>query len=87
MPDPTPLMILGRLAINKKYQNRGLGSALLKDAIERSLVVSEQAGTRAIIVHALNQKAKEFYIHNNFKESPTRENTLMLPLEEIVYNL
>lgn len=87
MPDPIPVMILGRFAIDKKYQNPGLGSALLKDAIERTLVVSEQAGTRALIAYALNQKAKEFYIHNGFKESPTRENTLMLPIEEIVCNL
>lgn len=87
MPDPIPVMILGRLAIDTKFQNRGLGSALLKDAIQRTLVVCEQAGTRAIIVHALNQKAKDFYIHSGFKESPTRENTLMLPIEELAYNL
>ena len=83
MPDPIPVMILGRLAIDTKFQNHGLGSALLKDAVQRTLVVCKHAGTRALIVHALNHKAKEFYIHHGFKESPTGENTLMLSIEEI----
>jgi GNAT superfamily N-acetyltransferase len=87
MPDPIPAMILGRLAMDTKFQNRGLGSALLKDAIQRTLIVCKHAGTRALIVHALNHKAKEFYIHHGFKESPTGESTLMLPIEEITYNL
>lgn len=56
MPDPIPVMILGRLAVDKSIQGKGIGSALVKDAILRTLQASKIAGIKAILVHALNDK-------------------------------
>lgn len=80
MPDPIPVMVLGRLAIDLSSHGQGLGSALLKDAILRTLNVAENAGIRALLVHALNDKAREFYLHHGFSESPISATTLLLRL-------
>lgn len=87
MPDPIPVMILGRLAIDKSKQGQGLGTALLKDALLRTLQAANILGIRAILVHAINASAKKFYQNRGFRESPLNTLTLMLPLEEILYNL
>jgi predicted N-acetyltransferase YhbS len=73
-------MILGRLAVDHRFQGCGIGNGLLKDAILRTLKVSEIAGIRAILVHAISQKAKCFYQDRGFISSPLGELTLMLPL-------
>lgn len=80
MPDPTPVMVLARLAIDRSAQGKQLGGALLKDAVLRALSVSENAGVRALLVHALHEKAKAFYRHYGFEESPADPMTLMLRL-------
>ena len=80
MPDPIPVMVLARLAVDRKAQGKQLGGALLKDAILRALSVSENAGVRALLVHALHEKAKAFYRHYGFEESPADPTTLMLRL-------
>lgn len=85
-PKDIPVMILGRLAIDKQREGQGLGSALLKDAILRTIQASDVIGIRAILVHALNETAKKFYEARGFKKSPINPLTLMLPLEEIKYN-
>jgi len=83
MPDPIPVMILGRLAVDKECHGNGIGKALLRDAIFRTLSAAEIAGIRAMLVHALNEEAKSFYLANGFHESPIDPMTLMITLNEI----
>lgn len=80
MPEPIPVMVLGRLAVDVGWQKRGVGAGLLKDAVLRTLAVSKQAGIRALVVHALSEDAKEFYLRHGFQESPLQPMTLMLSL-------
>jgi GNAT superfamily N-acetyltransferase len=81
MPDPIPVMLMGRLAVDKTQQGKGLGRALLKDAIFRTLKAAEIAGMRALLVHALDEKAANFYRRNGFLVSPIDPLVLMLPLD------
>lgn len=80
MPDPIPVIILARLAVDKQMQGQHLGAALLKDAVLRAKQVSEQIGVRALLVHALSEKAKQFYLQYGFVASPIDDLTLMLKL-------
>lgn len=80
MPDPIPVMVLGRLAVDRRTQGIKLGAAMLQDALKRTLAVSESAGVRALLVHALHERAKQFYQHHGFQESPQHPMTLMLRL-------
>lgn len=82
MPDPIPVMVLGRLAVDANRQGKQIGIGMLKDAIQRTLIVAEQAGIRALLVHALSDKARSFYQHWGFHESPTNDMTLMITLDE-----
>lgn len=84
MPDPIPLVVLGRLATDVRYQGQGLGRGLLKDALLRSLQVAQQVGVRALLVHALSEQAKQFYLHHGFVESPLDGMKLFLPLQGLV---
>ena len=87
MPDPIPVIVLGRLAVDSKWQNQQLGEDLLQDAIKRTVNISIEAGVKALLVHAISDKAKSFYINRGFIESPTNEMTLILPLKSIVAHL
>lgn len=69
-PENIPALLLGMLAVDKRYQGMGLGSSLLQDAIERSLVVSEHVGAKALLVDPLDPKAEAFYKHFGFKPVP-----------------
>lgn len=80
MPDPLPVLVLGRLAVDRGYQGSGMGRGLLKDAIIRSLGVSEQVGARALIVHALNAAAEAFYLRHGFVKGPLMADMLFLSL-------
>lgn len=80
MPDPVPVMILGRLAIDITMQGRGLGSDLLRDAVLRTMQAAEIAGIRALLVHALDARAAAFYERSGFMPSPVRPLTCFLPL-------
>lgn len=80
MPDPIPVIVLGRLAIDLNHQGKNLGAALLKDVVLRAKTVSEQVGVRALLVHALNEKAKQFYLNYGFQLSPIDDMLLMLKL-------
>jgi len=82
MPEPIPVMVLGRLAVDTQWQDKGIGVGMLKDAIMRTLIVAEQAGIRTILVHALSEEAKRFYLHSGFHESPINDMTLMIALDE-----
>lgn len=83
MPNPLPVLLLGRLAIDKKYHNQGLGSALLRDAMIRAVNVASDAGVFAILVHALSEQAKRFYLSRGFVESFLQPMTLMMTIETI----
>jgi GNAT superfamily N-acetyltransferase len=80
MPDPVPIMVLGRLAVDRGAQGQQLDAALLQDAVNRAVAVSSNAGVRALLVHALHERAKQFYERYGFQPSPTHALTLMLRL-------
>ncbi len=78
MPDPIPVTVFGRLAVDRHWQGKGIGRALLRDAILRTLKASEIAGIRAILVHAISEDAKQFYEKCGFNASPVDPMTLMV---------
>jgi GNAT superfamily N-acetyltransferase len=80
MPEPIPVMVLARLAVDQRLQGRQVGGALLKDALRRAAAVAQNVGVRALLVHALNEHAQQFYIHYGFMASPVNPMTLMLAL-------
>ncbi len=80
MPDPVPVLVLGRLAVDRQAQGIHLGAALLQDAVKRAVSVAEDAGVRALLVHALGERAKRFYEHYGFQASTVHPLTLMLRL-------
>ena len=82
MPDPVPVMILGRLAVDKAFQGQGIGVGLLRDAILRTLQAADIAGIRALLVHAISDDAKRFYTRCGFIPSPINPMTLMITLRE-----
>ena len=77
MPDPIPVMLLARLAIDRRWQGRGLGVALLRDAALRTLQAAEIAGIRAMVVHAISVDAARFYRYFGFQPAANSELTLM----------
>jgi predicted N-acetyltransferase YhbS len=84
MPQPIPVIVLGRLAVDQKWQGKGIGAGLLKDAVLRSIRISRELGARALLVHAISESAREFYSRFGFVESPINRMTLMLNLGKIV---
>ena len=83
MPNPLPVLLLGRLAVDKRYQNQGIGQALLRDAMMRAVNVSGDAGVFALLVHALSDQAKQFYLSRGFVESPVQSMTLFMKIETV----
>lgn len=81
MPDPLPLIVLGRLAVDSAWIGRGIGSGLLKDAVLRSMQAAELIGVRALLCHALDREAKAFYLKHGFIESPLEPLTVLLGLK------
>ena len=81
MPNPIPVAILGRLAVDKSFQGKGLGVALLQDAVVRTAQAGGILGIRGLLVHALSIEAKAFYEHHGFVASPTQPMTLILSLK------
>jgi len=82
MPDPIPVIILARLAVDVSFRRKELGADLLHDAVLRCYRVAENIGVRAIMVHALTEETKSFYIHHGFKLSQTQLRTLSLKLPQ-----
>ncbi len=81
MPDPIPMAILGRLAVDRNWQGQGLGAALLRDAVERTQAASNILGIRGLLVHALSDEAKAFYERYGFVASPARPMMLVMALK------
>lgn len=80
MPEPVPVMVLGRLAVDRTYHGRRLGAGLLRDAILRTLQAAKIAGIRAILVHAISEDAKKFYERCGFSPSRVDPMTLMITI-------
>jgi GNAT superfamily N-acetyltransferase len=83
IPDPIPVMVLGRLAIDRHYQNIGLGKALLLDATRRTLQVSRISRVKALLVHTISEPARRFYLGRGFIPSPVKPMMLMLVLTSV----
>lgn len=83
MPDPVPVVILGRLAVDRDFQGRGIGRALLRDAGLRVIQAADTIGIRGIIVHAISASAKSFYEQIGFEPSSLDPMTLMITLADL----
>jgi GNAT superfamily N-acetyltransferase len=81
MPDPLPVIVLGRLAVHTDWVGRGIGSGLLKDAVLRTVQASALIGVRALLCHAIDEEAMGFYLKHGFVPSPLDPLTLMLGLQ------
>ena len=84
---PIPAILLARLAIDKTEQGKGLGKALLKDALLRALSASNEIGARVVLVHAIDKEAKEFYRQFDFEDSPVNDLHLMLLMKDLENSL
>lgn len=82
MPDPVPVILLSRLAIDAEHQGKNLGAQLLRDAITRAVAAAEIIGVRALLVHALHDQARAFYAHFDFEPSPTDPLHLLLLIKD-----
>ncbi|MBB5575826.1 MULTISPECIES: GNAT family N-acetyltransferase [Rhizobium] len=83
MPDPIPVAVLGRLAIDQTYQGRGIGRALVRDAGMRLLHAAEIIGIRGVLVHAISDIARAFYEAVGFLPSPSDPMMLMIGLHDL----
>ena len=81
-PEPCPVLLLARLAVDQRAQGRGIGAALLKDALLRAHRLSNKMGFAALLVHCANDHARDFYLNqsSHFVPCPGAENHLVLPL-------
>jgi len=82
MPDPIPVVVIGRLAVDRTFHGKGLGTGLLRDAVVRTLQAAKIAGVRAILLHAISETAKRFYEKYGFVASPVDPMTVMITTAE-----
>jgi GNAT superfamily N-acetyltransferase len=80
---PVPVMLLARLAVDLDWQGKGVGTGLLRDAMQRTVQAADIAGLRAFLVHAKNERAKAFYEHFDFIPSPSDPYHLSILLKDI----
>lgn len=80
---PIPALLLARLAVDQSVQGNGLGAFLLRDAMARTLAAASEFGIRVMLVHALNEPARDFYLHHAFEPSPTDPMNLQLLVKDI----
>ena len=83
MPNPIPVAVLARLAVDRGWQGRGIGRALFRDAARRVAHAADAIGIRGIVVHAISEEAKNFYLALGFDPSPREPITLMVTLSDI----
>ena len=81
LPSQVPLLLIGRLAVDRVLQGRGLGADLLSDAVRRCCAAADIADARAIIAHAIAEEAAQFYVHHGFLRSGLGELVMILPIE------
>jgi GNAT superfamily N-acetyltransferase len=80
---PVGLILLARLAVDRSEQGRGLGKALLRDALGRIEQAADVVGVRAVLVHAIDDAARRFYLHHGFQPSPVDPFQLMLLMKDL----
>jgi GNAT superfamily N-acetyltransferase len=80
---PIPVILLARLAVDKDEKGTGLGKALLKDALLRIAQAADIVGARAVLVHAIDEAARKFYLHFGFEPSPIHDLQLMLLMKDL----
>ncbi len=83
MPDPIPVIVLGRLAVDGAWHGQGLGADLLQDAVLRALRASREIGARALLCHAIDASAKAFCLHHDFVESTFDPMIVMLDPKKV----
>lgn len=83
MPDPIPVAILARLAVDRSYQSQGIGRALFRDGARRVMHAADTIGIRGIVVHAISEDAKAFYQAIGFDSSPVDPMTLLVTLNDL----
>jgi predicted N-acetyltransferase YhbS len=83
MPDPIPVVVLGRLAVAQSHHGKGIGGALVQDAARRVVSAADAIGIRGLIVHALSESAASFYVRLGFDPSPLSAMTLMVTLADL----
>jgi GNAT superfamily N-acetyltransferase len=83
MPEPIPVVVLGRLAVDRACQGRGVGRALFRDSALRVMQAAEAIGIRGMLVHAVSDEAKAFYLALGFSQSPLDPMTLMVTLADL----
>jgi GNAT superfamily N-acetyltransferase len=83
MPDPIPVAVLGRLAIDRAYHGKGIGRALFRDSALRVMQAAEAIGIRGMLVHAISDQAKAFYLALGLSPSPLEPMTLMVTLADL----
>ena len=83
MPDPVPVVVLGRLAIAISHHGQGLGRALFQDAALRVIHAADAIGIRGMVVHALSEEARNFYLRLGLDESPLDPMTVMVTVADL----
>jgi GNAT superfamily N-acetyltransferase len=83
MPEQVPLLLIGRLAIDASYQGKGVGTALVSDALRRCLAASDIVGARGVVAHAVDDDALSFYRRCGFLPSPLGERVVVMPVETV----
>jgi GNAT superfamily N-acetyltransferase len=83
MPEQVPLLLIGRLAIDASHQGKGIGTALLSDALRRCLAASDIVGARGVVAHAIDDDALGFYRRCGFLVSPLGERVVLMPIETV----
>jgi GNAT superfamily N-acetyltransferase len=78
-----PVMVLARLAVDLRYQKQGLGRAMLKDALLRTEQAADIAGIRAVLVHAKDESARQWYLSWDFEPGPSDANQLFLLMKDL----
>jgi GNAT superfamily N-acetyltransferase len=83
MPDPIPVVVLARLAVDRSQQGHGIGRAMFRDAAQRVAQAADAIGIRGIVVHAISDEARRFYIALGFDPCPAEAMTLLVTLRDL----
>lgn len=82
MPDPIPVILIGRLAVDERFQGLGLGVSLLQDAVLKGVEASRTVGARALLVHAISESAEHFYLRFGFALVPDSARVMYLTMAD-----
>ena len=83
MPDPIPVALLARLAVDRQCRGKGRGRALFRDGAKRIIAAADILGIRGLIVHAISEEAKVFYLALGFEPSELEPMTLLATLADL----